>query len=81
VLTELGRENLGIRPNSTRGDNGEEVRSRIERWKARVDRAHRIKKKIYWKTIGCCARRRKLLFPSLAAAWEEVCFSIRAQVR
>lgn len=38
-----------------------------------------IRKNTYWSTMGCCASRMKLLlFTSFA---EEVCFSIRAQVR
>jgi len=66
----------------TRGESGEEVRKRMERWKERVERAQRIKKKTYWKTIGCCARRRKLLLlDSFAEALFDVCFSIRAHVR
>jgi len=61
VLTEFGREYRGISLNRTRGERGEEVRKRIERWNESVDRAQRMRKKTYWKTIGCCARRRKLL--------------------
>lgn len=80
VLTELGREYRVVNPKRTRGESGEEVRKRIDRWKASVERAQRIRKKTYWQTIGCCASRRKLL------SLEElvvvvVCFSIRAQVR
>jgi len=42
-----------------------------------------MRKKTYWKTIGCCARRRKLLSFRVVVieGLEEVCFSIRAQVR
>ena len=41
-----------------------------------------IQKNIYWKTIGCCARRRKWLLPSsLVGGFKEVCFSMRVQVR
>jgi hypothetical protein len=83
VLTEFGREYCGISPKRTRGERGEEVRKRIERWKERVERAQRMRKKTYWKTMGCCARRRKLF--SLRAVvmdgLDEVCFSMRAQVR
>jgi hypothetical protein len=80
VLTEFGREYLGVNPERTRGERGDEVRKRIDRWKARVEKAQRMRKKRYWKTIGCCAKRRKL--SSLEELAElEVCFSIRAHVR
>jgi hypothetical protein len=70
-------------PNRTKGERGEEVRKRIERWKERVDRAQRMRKKTYWKTMGCWARRRKLVsFRAVVIeGLEEVCFSMRAQVR
>lgn len=42
VLTELGREYRGIKLPSTRGDSGDDVRNRMDRWKERVDRAQRI---------------------------------------
>jgi hypothetical protein len=59
------------------------VRKRIERWKEKVERAQRMRKKTYWKTMGCCVRRRKLLaFRSVVMeGLAEVCFSVRAQVR
>ncbi|RFU35606.1 hypothetical protein B7463_g665, partial [Scytalidium lignicola] len=41
VLTEFGRGYRGINPVKTRGETGEDVRNRIERWKARVERAQR----------------------------------------
>jgi hypothetical protein len=83
VLTEFGREYCGISPNRIRGERGEEVRKRIERWKERVERAQRMRKKKYWKTMGCCARRGKLFsFRAVGMeGLEEVCFSMRAQVR
>lgn len=69
-------------PKRTSGENGEEVRKRIERWKERVERVQRMRKKMYWKTIGCRARRRKLLWFVLSmAGLEEVCFSIRSHVK
>jgi len=79
VLTEFGREYRGMSPNSTRGESGDEVRKRIDMWNANVESAHSMRKKMYWKTMGCWARRRKLL--SVVEGVEEVCFSIRAQVR
>ncbi|KAE8444008.1 hypothetical protein EG329_001137 [Mollisiaceae sp. DMI_Dod_QoI] len=80
VLTEFGRGYRGIKPKRTSGEKGEDVRKRIERWKASVERAHRIRKKTYWNTMGCCAKRRKLL--SLGELAElEVCFSMRAQMQ
>lgn len=80
MLTEFGREYRGVKPEITRGENGEEVRNRIERWKARVEKAQRMRKKRYWKTMGCCANRRKL--SSVEELVElEVCFSIRAHVK
>jgi hypothetical protein len=62
----------------TRGERGEDVKKRIERWKASVERAQRMRKKMYWTTMGCRARRRKF---SSTEACLEVCFSMRAQVR
>lgn len=47
VDTEFGRVYFGRRPKNTRGENGEEVRKRMERWKLRVDRAHSIRKNMY----------------------------------
>lgn len=47
MLTEFGREYLGMKPKSTSGDNGEEVRKRIDRWNDSVDRAQRMRKNIY----------------------------------
>ena len=61
----------------TSRDSGDEVRWRMEMWKASVEKAQSItillvrryavrsisegfiRKNIYWKTMGCCARRRK----------------------
>lgn len=41
-----------------------------------------MRKKTYWITMGCWARRRKLLsFRAVALEGLEVCFSMRAQVR
>ncbi len=42
-----------------------------------------MRKKTYWKTMGCWARRRKLLSfrAAVMEGLEEVCFSMRAQVR
>jgi hypothetical protein len=34
-------------PERTRGESGEEVRKRIERWKESVERAQRIRNKRY----------------------------------
>ena len=42
VETELGREYVRIRPRWFRGEKGDDVRNRIERWKARVEKVHRI---------------------------------------
>ena len=42
MLTEFGREYRGMKFASTRGEKGEEVRKRIERWKDSVESAHRI---------------------------------------
>lgn len=42
VDTEFGRGYRGMRLLRTRGESGEEVRRRIERWKERVERAQRI---------------------------------------
>jgi hypothetical protein len=42
VLTEFGREYRGMKPVRTSGEMGEEVRNRMEMWKARVERAQRI---------------------------------------
>lgn len=83
MLTELGREYRDMRPRKTSGLKTDEVRKRIERWKAQVDRAQRSRKNTYWKTMGCWARRRKLLSSGLLdlAACLEVCFSMRAHVR
>jgi broad specificity phosphatase PhoE len=41
VLTELGRAYVGSMPRSRRGERGEEVRKRIEMWKASVETAQR----------------------------------------
>lgn len=80
VLTEFGRGYRGMNPKRTSGEKGEDVRKRIERWKASVERAQSMRKKTYWKTIGCWANKRKL---SSLEEWAvlDVCFSIRAQVR
>jgi hypothetical protein len=52
VLTEFGRAYAGRKPRSRRGDQGEEVRKRMETWKARVDTEQRITRKVSgW--IGC----------------------------
>jgi broad specificity phosphatase PhoE len=45
VLTEFGREYCGMRFKRTRGESGEDVRKRMERWKERVERAQRITSK------------------------------------
>jgi hypothetical protein len=42
VETELGREYRGRRPRNDNGLKGEDVRKRIEMWKASVEREHRI---------------------------------------
>jgi hypothetical protein len=42
VETEFGRAYVGRRPMRRRGENGEEVRKRMEMWKARVERAQRM---------------------------------------
>ena len=42
VLTELGRAYVGSRPRRRSGERGEEVRKRMEMWKARVETAQRI---------------------------------------
>jgi hypothetical protein len=82
VDTEFGRLYFGRKPKNTRGESGDEVRKRIERWKLRVERAQRIRKNTYWKTMGCAARRRKLVLSvSTALEMDEVCFSIRAHVK
>lgn len=79
MLTEFGREYRGTRLKNTKGEKGDEVRKRMEMWKASVDVAQSIRKKMYWKTMGCWASRRKLL--SVVGGAAEVCFSMRAQVR
>jgi hypothetical protein len=47
VLTEFGREYLGTSPKRTSGDRVEEVRKRIERWKAQAERVQSRRKKTY----------------------------------
>lgn len=42
VETELGREYRGRNPRSPRGEKGDEVKKRMDRWKARVERVHNI---------------------------------------
>ena len=68
-------------PKRTRGEKGEEVRKRIDKWKERVERVQRTRKKRYWKMIGWRARRTKLLFVLSMAGFDDVCFSIRSHVR
>ncbi|KAJ8062084.1 hypothetical protein OCU04_009861 [Sclerotinia nivalis] len=83
VDTEFGRVYFGRSPRNTRGEKGEEVRKRMERWKLNVERAQRRRKNIYWKTMGCLARRRKFVL-SVSMGVDTgavVCFSIRAHVR
>ena len=77
--TEFGRGYVGRRPTKWRGENREEVKKRIERWKASVDKAQRMRKNMYCMPIGCWARRPKLE----ASGAEDVgaAFSMRAQVR
>lgn len=54
VDTQFGRGYRGIRPNSTRGESEEEARNRIETWKERVERAHKI-------TVGSLAMPTRFL--------------------
>jgi len=42
VDTELGRVYVGNKPRSERGDAGDEVRNRMLRWKAKVEKVQRI---------------------------------------
>jgi hypothetical protein len=42
VDTELGRVYVGSRPRRERGEAGDEVRNRMLRWKARVEKVQRI---------------------------------------
>lgn len=41
VETEFGREYCGRMPKKERGEKREEVRKRIEKWNAMVERVHR----------------------------------------
>lgn len=77
--TEFGRACRGMIPNAFRGEKGEQVKNRMLRWKASVDKAHKIKKKRYCTTIGCWASLPRLFPPGTKAG--AVCFSIRAHVR
>ncbi|KAM0126825.1 hypothetical protein ACHAPC_010391 [Botrytis cinerea] len=52
VDTEFGRVYFGRRPKNTRGESGDDVRKRIEKWKLSVERAQRIRKNMYWNTMG-----------------------------
>lgn len=42
VETEFGREYRGRNPRSPSGEKGDEVRKRMDRWKARVERVQSI---------------------------------------
>jgi hypothetical protein len=79
VDTELGLLYVGKRFRRRKGERGLEVRKRIAAWKARVEREQRMRKKTYWKTMGCCARRPKLEESGEGEAG--AAFSMRAQVR
>jgi hypothetical protein len=46
VETELGRGYRGRRLVSVSGERGEDVRKRMEMWKARVDRAQRMTREL-----------------------------------
>ena len=82
VDTELGR---GYRGNARkpgrygRGENFEDVRNRMETWKARVDSKQRRRKKRYWMTMGWLARAPKLLMSVVVDGG--LAFSILAHVR
>lgn len=79
VETLLGREYRGRRPRWWRGEREEEVRRRMERWKASVERRQRRRKKRYWMTMGWDAKAPKLEMSVVVLGGEA--FSIRAHVR
>ena len=86
VETELGRGYRGRRPRRGRGEKGEDVRKRMERWKARVLRRQRMRKKRYCRTMGWEDRGSnvwdvELEVPAVLVVGGGEAFSILAQVR
>lgn len=47
VDTELGRWNVGRMRSRASGDSGDDVKKRMEKWNATVDRAQRTRKNTY----------------------------------